>query len=245
MSAFAADQPSAEPTDPFGSDRWPALRHAFFEGAQFTFDDRVKVSAPEVAEDPFDVVVSVDATALPNVEEVLVIADFNPFPQALRFTPGRANATLGFRLKLDGSTPIRAAARTRDGSWHLNGTRVQTTSGGCSVPASGSSDADWQETLNQVSTRIRPKPDGSQRLRIEISHPMDTGLVQGIPIFYIETLEIANGAGQRLMRIEPGPPVARDPIFTLDLPAGALGPGHIRISGRDNNGNLIQAEAAP
>ena len=244
MGAFAEAPVPAERPDPFGSDRWPELKRALLGDAQVVLDPQVRVQAPEVAEDPFDVVVSVDASALGRVEEVLVIADNNPFPQALRFTPGLAAATLGFRLKLDRSTPVRAAARTPDGIWHLGGTRVRTVSGGCSLPAPGASHADWEETLNQVSTRVRPGPGGGQRLHIEISHPMDTGLVQGVPIFYIDALDIADGSGRSLMRIEPGAPVAMDPIFTLDIPAGALGPGPIRISGRDNNGNLIEAEAA-
>ena len=64
------------------------------------FDPRVKVIAPSTAENPMQVPVTIDATALPNVQEVLVFADFNPIVQVLRFFPEGSGAYLGFRVKL-------------------------------------------------------------------------------------------------------------------------------------------------
>jgi sulfur-oxidizing protein SoxY len=241
----AGPEAPAPQTDPLGSPRWEDLRKAYFGDTDLVFDERVKVTAPEVAEDALDVAVSVDATGLTEIREILVLADFNPFPEALRFTPGQARASLGFQMKLDQSTPIRAAVRTADGVWHLGGTRVQTTGGGCNVASGGAGGSGWEDDLNQVTSRVSARPDGGRLLRLEISHPMDTGLAAGVPIFYIETVEITDAAGQRLMLIEPGVPVATNPIFTLDIPAGAIGEGPVQVSGRDNNGNLIAAEINP
>ena len=48
---------------------------------------------------------------------VLVFADFRPILQILRFFPQRASAFSGFRIKLQQSSPVRAAALTSDGVW--------------------------------------------------------------------------------------------------------------------------------
>ena len=73
--------------DPLDSARWQDMRQQYFAQARVSFDPRVRVSVPGVAEDPLQVPVTVDASALPDVRQVLVIADFNPYPLALRFSP--------------------------------------------------------------------------------------------------------------------------------------------------------------
>lgn len=224
--------------DPLGSARWEDMKKAFFAGARVVFDDRVRVTAPAVAENPMNVPVRVDASSLPEVKEVLVFADFNPIVKALSFQPARALPNLAFRLKLQQSSPVRAAARTADGMWHLGGSWVDTAGGGCTQPSVGSASPIWQQRLNQVSARRWQPAGSSERLRFSIIHPMDTGLAAGIPTFHLEDLLLTDAEGRELMRIQPLEPVAENPLFTVDLPAGEK-PTPIRISGRDNNGNLV------
>lgn len=243
--AVAPDATRPLTGDPLDSPRWGDMQREFFRDAQIVFDERVKVSAPVTAEDALNVPVAVDATALGRVEEVLVFADFNPIVKALSFEPGDARASLGFRLKLQQSTPVRAAARTVDGLWHVGGTWVNTTGGGCTLPSTGTGSPEWQQRLNEVSARRWPRVDGGTRLRLQIIHPMDTGLAAGVPVFHIDELGISTTDGTRLMLIHPAEPVAENPLFTIDIPPGVVGGGVLRISGRDNNGNLIRAEVAP
>ncbi len=225
--------------DPLESSRWRDMQRQFFRDAQVVFDPRVRVSAPAVAEDPLAVPVAVDASALPEVEEILVFADFNPILKVLSFHPGAARPNLGFRIKLQQSSPVRAAARTRDGVWRVGGTWVNTTGGGCTLPSTGSGSPEWQERLNEVSGRIWPRVDGGERVRLMVIHPMDTGLAPGIPAFYIEDLVLADGAGNELARVESFEPVSENPVFTFDLPPGAGSADALRVGGRDNNGNPI------
>ena len=124
--------------DPLDSPRWEDMRKSFFADATVVFDERVRVSGPAVAEDSLNVPVSVDASGLPAVEELIVFADFNPIVKALRFEPGAAQPRLGFRIKLQQSSPVRAAARTADGVWHVGGAWVTATGGGCTLPSVGS-----------------------------------------------------------------------------------------------------------
>lgn len=231
------------PEDPLASSRWEDMRRVFFADATVVFDERVQVSAPATAENPLDVPVLVDASRLRGVEEVVVFADFNPILKVLDFRPGAARASLGFRLKLQQSSPVRAAARTADGRWHVGGTWVNTTGGGCTLPSTGSASPEWQERLNEVSARLWPRIDGGERLRLRIIHPMDTGLADGVPVFHIERLSLQGADGRTLIDIHPAEPVAENPVFTIDLPPG-LAPGALALHGRDNNGNRIAAEVA-
>jgi sulfur-oxidizing protein SoxY len=211
-------------------------------GAPVLFDPRVKVIAPSTAENPMQVPVTIDATALPGVQEVLVFADFNPIVQVLRFFPEGSGAYLGFRVKLQQSTPVRAAARTADGVWHVGGTWVNTVGGGCTAPSAAAASRDWQKKLNMVSGRQWSEGPQRGRVRLSIVHPMDTGLVAGTPAFHLEEIRLSDAAGQALVRIQTYEPVAENPVFTLHR--GAVS-GPVEASGRDNNGNNFKASIAP
>ncbi|MDX5410471.1 MAG: quinoprotein dehydrogenase-associated SoxYZ-like carrier [Thauera sp.] len=226
--------------DPLDSPRWEDMKKAFFDGQAVVFDERISVTGPAVAEDALNVPITADASAVPGVEEMIVFADFNPILKVLRFEPGAARASLGFRIKLQQSSPIRVAARTVDGVWRVGGTWVTTTGGGCTLPSLGSGSPEWQERLNEVNGRLWPRIGGGERLRMRVIHPMDTGLAAGIPAFHIEDIVITDEAGQVLSRIQPLEPVAENPSFTLDFAAAAPGT-RIHVGGRDNNGNRIDA----
>jgi len=238
--------------DPLASLRWGDMRKIFFGKARVVFDERVRVVAPLTAENPLNVPIGVDATALGDVRQVLVFADSNPINEVLRFYPERVQAKLGFRVKLQQSTPVRAAARTGDGVWHVGGAWVNTAGGGCTAPSLGSSSPEWQRRLNEVSARVwsreasgdDEKSPGQLRLRLRIIHPMDTGLVAGIPAFFIQELKLADEQGRALLRIDASEPVSENPVFTVDLPPGLIA-GRVQVSGRDNNGNAIETWIEP
>jgi sulfur-oxidizing protein SoxY len=246
--ALAALMPPAdaaalsESGDPLASARWGEMQKAFLAGQPVLFDPRVKVVAPSMAENPMQVPVTIDATELPRVDEVIVFADFNPIVQILRFYPEGSGAYLGFRVKLQQSTPVRAAVRTADGVWHVGGTWVNTVGGGCTAPSATGGNKEWQQRLNEVSGRQWSEAGQGGRLRLRIVHPMDTGLVAGIPAFHLEEISFTDAAGQRLMRLQTYEPVSENPVFTLHR--GELA-GVIEASGRDNNGITFRAEIAP
>jgi len=227
--------------DPLDSVRWSDMRKAFLAGAPVVFDPRVKVTAPSIAENPMQVPVTVDATALPGVIEIVVFADFNPIVQVLRFFPESAPAFLGFRVKLQQSTPVRAAVRTSEGVWHVGGTWVNTVGGGCTAPSAAGASKEWQQRLNEVSGRQWSEGPNAGRVRLRIVHPMDTGLVAGTPAFFLEEINFTDATGQRLMRVQTFEPVSENPVFTLQR-ASAAGP--VEASGRDNNGNAFAARIA-
>ena len=229
------------PDDPLKSANWDDLRKRFFGDAKVVFDDRVKVTGPIRAEDSMNVPIGVNAEALGEVEEVMVIADHNPIVKVLQFRPIAARASLSFRIKLQQATPVRAIARTQDGVWHAGGMWVDAAGGGCTAPSVGRSTGNWADTLGQVQARMW-NPAEAGRLRFRIMHPMDTGLAPGIPAFYIEKLLLSDASGVKLMHIETFEPISENPVFSFDFLPGRTPKLPLLLSGVDNNGNRIQAQ---
>jgi sulfur-oxidizing protein SoxY len=228
--------------DPFRSLQWPDLKREFFGDAEVVFDERVRVQGPGFAEDPMNVPIGVSATALGPVETMIVFVDRNPIRKVLELTPLAALAAVSFRFKLEQASPVRAAARTRDGVWHVGGTWVDSSGGGCTVAAATRQDGSWSRTLGQVTGRVfagsAALGTSGSRLRVRVMHPMDTGLVGGVPAFYMKQLAVRDAQGTELLRLATFEPVSENPVFSFDFP-GRVGP--LRLVGSDNNGNRIDA----
>ncbi|HSV71421.1 MAG TPA: quinoprotein dehydrogenase-associated SoxYZ-like carrier [Methylibium sp.] len=229
--------------DPFGSLQWPGLRREFFGAAPLRFDERVQVKGPGFAVDPMTVPVTVSVDGLADVEQIVVIVDRNPIRKVLEFEPlAGARPTLSFRFKLEQASPVRAAARTKDGVWHVGGTLVDSAGGGCTVPGSTRADGSWSRTLGQVSGRVFDALDGpgGARVRLRVMHPMDTGLVAGIPAFYLKRLSLSDAGGAELLRLATYEPISENPVFSFDFARRPAGP--LRVSGSDNNGNRVDGQ---
>jgi sulfur-oxidizing protein SoxY len=192
------------------------------------FSDAVVVKGPVFADDALNVPLMVDARALlagggPRVARIRVVVDRNPIRHVLDFEPLRSLPVIAFRLRLEQASAVRALVQTEDGRWYAGGT--------------------WSQTLNQVQARLFGNVlEGSQRLRVRIMHPMDTGLVAGIPAFHIDQLSLLDAADQPWWRLALHEPVSENPLITFELPRQRT--GSLRLVGRDNNGNRIDAMVA-
>lgn len=228
--------------DPLGSMQWPDMKAQFFEAdANTVFDSRIKVTVPLFAEDAMNVPVSFDASALGTVKKIVVLVDRNPIRKVLEFIPEKAKPALNFRFKLEQASPIRVAALTDDGVWHVGYAFIEAAGGGCTVPGATRADGSWPQTLNKVAGKLF---DANQlrddaRLRVQVSHPMDTGLVAGVPAFYIEEMVLQDKNKRVLAKLYPFEPISENPLFSFDFDKKPVGP--ISLVGRDNNGNRIDA----
>jgi sulfur-oxidizing protein SoxY len=229
--------------DPLGSMQWPDMKGQFFDvGAKTVFDSRIKVTVPLFAEDAMNVPVSFDASALGKVKKIVVLVDRNPIRKVLEFIPEKAKPALNFRFKLEQASPIRVAALAENGVWHVGYAFIEAAGGGCTVPGATRADGSWPQTLNRVAGKMF---DANQlrdeaRLRVQVSHPMDTGLVAGVPAFYIEEMILQDKNKQVLAKLYPFEPVSENPLFSFDFDKKPVGP--ISLVGRDNNGNRIDAK---
>lgn len=229
--------------DPLGTLQWPGVRREFLGEQPFRFDERVQVRTPVFAEDAMNVPVQVDATRLERpVRRIVVVVDRNPIRKVLEFQPVAVQAKLAFRFKLQQGSPVRALVQLDDGSWRVGSSMVEASGGGCTVPGATRSDGSWVNTLGQVHAQVLRDflGQGHGRLRMRVMHPMDTGLVSGIPAYYLETLQVTGGAGQLLLRIDLFEPVSENPLLTFDLSSPP--PAVLQVTGRDTSGVRIEAQ---
>jgi sulfur-oxidizing protein SoxY len=228
------------PEDPLDSSQWQTMHTLYLQEHPVVIDESIKILAPSSAEDSLAVPVMIDASAIENVQKIIVFADFNPLPKVLEYYPKQAAPRIGFRFKIQQASPLRAAVLDSENIWHVNGVWIDAAGGGCTLPSVGSGSEEWISRLGEINARLWSRDDGS-RLKFSVVHPMDTGLADGIPAFYVESVDIKDVTGRELATLRAFEPVSENPLFTLDLP-GRL---PLLLSGRDNNGNRFGAEITP
>jgi len=226
------------PPDPLQSVMWENMASRFFPG-EVVIDQRVVVMAPSDAEDQMQVPVTVDATQLDDVVEIVAVADLNPIPHILTLRPLQAQPFVGFRVKLEQATPIRAAVRTADGVWHVNGTIVNAAGGGCTAPAAAHGMNNWYDTLGQTRAITRRESSESARLLLRMRHPMDTGLADGIPVFYMNEVKVKDADGVELADVELFEPISENPTLTLK-PAVTSESSALSVYARDTEGHEFE-----
>ncbi len=241
LAVRAADMP----VDPLDSPGWIFMYQQFLNKGEIVFDERVKVHVPASAENSMQVPVAVDARALDDVEEIMILVDLNPIAKALSFYPVDAKPYLSTQVKLQQGSPIRGAARTKDGVWHVGGAWVDAAGGGCSAPSISRAMAGWEDVVGNVHARRWQREEGTERLRMKVMHPMDTGIAPGIPEFYVEEMTLENAEGKPVARLETFAAVSENPVFSFDVIAKGEGTGDLVVRGVDNNGNQIQARVGP
>ncbi len=244
LSFCVASGPAVAETvaDPLNSVMWSEIEAKFFAGATIVHDDRVKVTVPTVVENQAQVPVTVDARGVEGVRKLIVIADLNPIQQVLTLTPTAAQPFIGFRMKVEQGTPVRAAALTADGVWHVGSVYLDAAGGGCSAPAVARGVASWSDTVGQTQGRVWRQADGSARVRLRVRHPMDTGLARdNTPAFFIERLDMRSSSGAPLAGLELFEPVSEDPTVTLEVRL-PIADTVLEVNGRDNNGSEYRAK---
>lgn len=245
LMVLAAPAVAAEIPDPLGSPIWPEIRTQVLGDGPVVFDSRVEVVAPANAEDTTAVPVSARVHGLDGVKSLVLFADYNPIPKILAFEPTDAEPFIATRFKINMATPVRAAALTADGVWHVGGAWVDAAGGGCTQPTATSANADWQSRLGEIRARAWPRPAdhnkvGGSRVRFTLMHPMDTGLVGNIPAFYLSHTTLTTAAGRVLAEIESFEPVSENPTFSLDVHSRPDTAG-FKLTARDNSGSEFSA----
>lgn len=238
LFAFHASSALAAEADPLQSVMWEYHHKGLLNSEPYVFDERVQVQVPPFAEDSRQVPVHIDARALgDDVVRIEAWADLNPIPRIFTFTPGDQVVPLvAIRIRVQQATPIRAAVLTRDGVWHIGSARVDAAGGGCTAPSVVRAEAGWEDRLGEVVGARFPRGEFS-RLRLQVSHPMDNGLVGGIPEFFLNQAELRDADGKVMAELELYPAVAENPNLSLEVKGGQ----ETRLWLRDNNGNEFEA----
>lgn len=233
--ATAAVEPGK---DPVPSVMWAFYHKQLLGDAAFVFDERVRVLAPPFAEDARQVPLEIDARAFGGeVVRMLAWAELNPLPKIVDFQPTEGVLPwLSIRIRIEQATPLRAAVQTRDGLWHVGSALIDAAGGGCTAPSVVRTQPGWEEHLGEVLGGRYPRGDSS-RLRLQVAHPMDNGLVSGIPEFFLNQAQLLDTDNHVLARLELFPAVSENPNLGFDI----RGPGPVRLLLRDNSGNAFEA----
>lgn len=229
--------------DPLRSALWADSQGAFLGDGPVQYDSKVRLIIPRTVEDAFSVPVVVElAERVQPVQEVVVIAENNPIQTAARMFPRRAIRSIGMNIRLEQSTPVRAAARDADGVWHVASVRVEVMNpGGCSA-AGGAGSA--ENPLGTIAMKRFRRPQSATRLKVRITHPMDTGLVTDedgdvVPAYYVDTVTLADTAGP-IADLVTSAALATNPNFYFDLPDRLQ---TVRVTASDSRGltfNLLE-----
>ena len=200
--------------------------------------ERVNLLAPPFAEDARQVPLEIDARAFKGeVVRILAWAELNPLPKIVDFEPlGGVLPWLAIRIRIEQATPLRAAVQTRDGLWHVGSTLIDAAGGGCTAPSVVRSQPGWEEHIGEVLGGRYPR-DSFSRLRLQVAHPMDNGMVGGIPEFFLNHAELRDQDDQLMARLELFPAVSENPSLAFDIE----GAGQTRLLLRDNSGNQFSA----
>lgn len=240
-AAWSADARSEPADDPLQSIMWTEMKQQFFGDDPVVFDESVKVSVPRVVENQAQVPITADARSLAGVRKVIVFADLNPIQHVATLSIVKAAPFIALRMKVEQATPVRAAALTADGVWHVGSVFLDAAGGGCSAPAMARKDADWSETVGHAQGKLYREIDGAVRARFRVRHPMDTGLARdNTPSYFIEKLDFRSEAGEQLATLELREPVSEDPTLTV-LVRPPLEDPALTIVGRDNQGETYSS----
>ncbi|MCE8040338.1 quinoprotein dehydrogenase-associated SoxYZ-like carrier [Halomonas sp. MCCC 1A11062] len=234
------------PEDPFRSPMWDYnLARYLGEGADIRHSDTVVLKAPPFAEDATQVPLTVDLSAFPHaVQEVITWVDLNPVPHLFTLRPEAADIrTVALNFRIQQASTVRAAVRDDQHIWHIGSIHVEAAGGGCTAPSVTASNPDWANSFGQVRGALFSPAGGmpGSRLKAQVMHPMDSGMVANIPRFNIESVELRHAASQqRLASMTLSESASENPLFVFDLehhdePAGIV------LLLRDNGGNLIES----
>ncbi|MTH64284.1 quinoprotein dehydrogenase-associated SoxYZ-like carrier [Paracoccus shanxieyensis] len=228
--------------DDFGAGMWPLhLAEYLGDPTHWRHDPGMVVLAPRAAEDSSHVPFLIDATALSGpVQDIVVTIDYSPFAHALTFQPGRALPFLSFGVKYEVAGALRASARIGQG-WHVGAAWVSALGGGCSAPATVHARPDWQQGFGQMRARLWPE---TGRLVVNIRHPQDTGLADGIPAHHLTELELLDTDGARIAHLELHEPLEENPSLTFILPP-ELAAHPVTIRARDNLADMFTGTVRP
>lgn len=119
------------PAKGFRAENLADAEQVLFGDAAIEDTERVRISAPDVAENGANVPVELQIE-LDSPRTVVLFAEKNPYPllARARLTPALDPAALALRVKMAGSGDLVAVVET-DGGYYRSRVPVEVTTGGC------------------------------------------------------------------------------------------------------------------
>ncbi|MDX1633292.1 MAG: quinoprotein dehydrogenase-associated SoxYZ-like carrier [Marinobacter sp.] len=231
------------PADPHNSPMWEYnLQKYLGDDLTVVHDDRVQVQAPPFAEDSAQVPLTVDLAAFPGrIQRIVAWVDLNPIPHLFTYQPGNREARLiALNFRVQQATTVRAAVLDESGVWHVGSAYVDAAGGGCTAPSMTAANPDWEKNFGTIRGGAFSRLNAT-RLKANVMHPMDSGMVGNIPAFHIQQVELrAEGSAadaKPVLAMSLSESAAENPMFVFELVGES---SDLILWMRDNNGNVFE-----
>ena len=218
---------------------WSFYHKRLLNNEPYVFDDRVQVNTPPFAEDARQVPLQIDATSLKGtVQKIILWAELNPIPQIMIVEPTPQLANLfALRIRVEQATHIRAAFLMENDVWHVGTGHIEAAGGGCTAPSVVRAQEGWESNVGKV-LGARYLHNNQSHLRMRISHPMDNGLFDTVPEYFIDHAQLKDPAGRILASFQMFASISENPTLSLTLKNNVAA----NLWLRDNNGNEFTAQ---
>lgn len=228
------------PDDPFRSPMWEYnLERYLGTDIEVRHDARIDLQVPAFAEDSAQVPLTLDLTNFPHrPQRIVAWVDLNPVPHLFTYEPGVSPLRLiALNFRVQQATTVRAAVQDDEGIWHVASAHVDAAGGGCTAPSMTAANPDWERSFGMIHAGGFSRGD-HLRYKASVMHPMDSGMVDNIPAFFIEQVELRGAeAREPLLHLTLSESAAENPMFVFELPHPPAAP---LLWMRDNHGNVFK-----
>lgn len=210
------------PEDPYRSPMWQYnIERYLGDDARVVHSEQVQVKVPGFAEDSAQVPLTLTLDQFDqDIQRIVSWVDLNPVPHLFSYQPHHgAPGTIALNFRVQQATTVRAAVQDMSGIWHIGSARLDAAGGGCTAPSETASNPHWSDQLGNTHGKQFARPDGT-RLKLQIMHPMDSGMVSNIPLFHINEIQIHRSgahADTLIGRMKLSESAAENPQFVFDF----------------------------
>ncbi|SDX32447.1 quinoprotein dehydrogenase-associated SoxYZ-like carrier [Marinobacter mobilis] len=228
------------PVDPYSSPMWQYNIERYLGNVtSVVLDEQIRVEVPPFAENSSQVPLTVDLKDFSGTaREIVAWVDLNPIPHLFSLTPGPTPTTLlSLNFRVQQATTVRVAVLTDEGVWHLGSAYVDAAGGGCTAPSMTIANPDWEKNFGTIRGGAFSRVEGV-RYKFNVMHPMDSGMVSGVPVFHIENVIMRDSVSEEpLLTMTLSESAAENPMLVFELEQQA--PDAV-LWMRDNNGNEFE-----
>ncbi|XKF15106.1 quinoprotein dehydrogenase-associated SoxYZ-like carrier [Halomonas sp. BLK-85] len=214
--------------------------------ADVVHTDKVSLKVPDFAEDSAQVPLTIALDRFEgDIRSIVSWVDLNPVPHLFSYQPHQqAPLTLALNFRVQQATTVRAAIQDENDVWHIASAHVDAAGGGCTAPSVTASNPHWSDQLGNSQGRYFSRP-ASNRLKLSIMHPMDSGMVENVPIFHINEIQIHAVNNDKTMDEESllgemslSESASENPLFVFDFAGDDSNQYALRL--RDTQGNVFK-----
>ncbi|MDX1319732.1 MAG: quinoprotein dehydrogenase-associated SoxYZ-like carrier [Oceanospirillum sp.] len=224
---------------------WDYMREQFIRDEPWQYSAGVQIILPEFAEDSTQVPVMV-RHQIPDARKLILFADLNPIQHIATYEVDAGSLPdIGLQFRVQQATPVHALIQDGSGLWHVGRNYVDASGGGCTAPKTEAASDDWASNLGQIQGRLFNR--STHRLKVQVSHPMDTGLVEGVPAFWLNEITLTDQDATALGHLNLSSPVSSNPRLTFSFPKAQAPEGleGYQLHLKDNDGNDFTSPVYP